>query len=378
MPAQRRLRGLRLNHRQRLPYRSLQPGDLTLVGPLTRAGDANPTGDATTILNARTTDYPGSFFPDPLAFAHAFPASTPGSSSSLTDTIRYLVTTQSGTLNLTRHGTQRLNLNTVVPQMDPNTVTASNVIYDQIQEIVQSLKFHLPYLGQRFYRLTTDQKPATLNANAQVPGSPKTDPSLTSGAATPDYSDIYYYKIAANIRDYIDTDTQPTLIDPGGTVHPTGKPVSALNGGGSTTNEIWAQGKEISPYLQETAVRVRPGITTNGAGDHPYDLFMDYYMEFWNMSDRDIYAKQQSDATLPNLHGASIRVTNQTLWELSPSPYGPVPSDDGNYQLSKLGATDFEIDLTTGVRVNGSSGAVTPDGGGGFQGGDDDRDHQRS
>ncbi len=341
--------------------RSLQPSDLTLVGPLTLISDDNPSGDATTILNTRKF-YPGSFFPDPLALNHS---TTNGSSAFNTQKqnwLRYLTTTQSGALNLTRHGTQRLNLNDVVPYTDPNTVAATGTIQTQVNQIVQALKFHLPYFGERFYRLTTDLNPTTLNDNSQVPGSPKTS---TATPGSTDSSEIYYYKVAANIRDYIDTDTQPTIIQAGGAVYPAGKPVTALNGSGSTSNEVWAVGKESAPYLQEAAIRLRPMVSPNADanGGHPFDLQVDYYLEFWNMSDRDIYASPQADPTLPNLHGATIRITNQNIWELAPSPYGPVQTSDGSYRLSDGGPElDYEIDLTNGVRQNGVNGSLVAGG----------------
>ena len=150
---------------------------------------------------------------------------TPSTSTTLVDAVRYLTTNQSGTLNLSRHGTQRLNLNDVVTATgttsDPYAVATNDAIQMQIYQIVEALKFHLPYFGQRFYRLSTDAKSTTLNDATQVPGSPKTNPATPSGQT--DASEIYYYKVAANLRDYIDNDLQPTVIDEGGTVHPHGQ-----------------------------------------------------------------------------------------------------------------------------------------------------------
>ena len=325
-----------------------------------------PNNDAGAVLATRA-DYPGNFFPDLLAFTHTVKDGTSVFSTPLVDALRYVTTNQSGTLNLTRHGTPRLNLNAVVPYTDPNVVTPTGVVQTQINQIVQTLKFHLPYFGQRFYRLSTDAGPATLNNSAQVPGSPKTDPSVTGNAV--DHSEIYYYKVAANIRDYLDTDTQPTIINAGGMVAPAAKPTSALNGGGGGTNEIWAEGKETAPYLQEAAIRMRPTVHNDPdpvTGNRTFALQVDYYMEFWNMSDRDIYVHQQdADSSLPNLHDATIRVSNQNIWELAPAPYGAVPTDDANdpFRLSNGGPqNDYEIDLTHGVRLNGANGQSVPGG----------------
>ena len=337
------------------------PSDPTLVGPLTLIGDGKAGGDATTIFNNRKL-YPGNFFPDPLAFMHSATTGASAFTTAQSDWLRYLTTNQSGTLNLTRHGTQRLNLNNVVPYT--TTVGTTQL---QVDQIVQTLKFHLPYFGERFYRLTTDGKTTTLNDSSQVPGSPKAAPFVTGSNTDP--SEIYYYKVAANIIDYMDADSQPTIIDPGGTIHPSGKPITGLNGSGSTSNEVWAVGKEVSPYVQEAAIRLRPVVSPNAdsTGGHPFDLQVDYYLEFWNMSDRDIYASPQSDATLPNLHGAVVRVTNQNIWETQTdtpiTAYGPVQCSDGSYRLSDGGPElDYEIDLTTGVRLNGVNGTSIPGG----------------
>ena len=51
--------------------RSLQPGDLTIVGALTKAADSNAGSDAEAVVNTRSK-FPGGFFPDPLAFCPRF------------------------------------------------------------------------------------------------------------------------------------------------------------------------------------------------------------------------------------------------------------------------------------------------------------------
>ncbi len=344
------------------------PGDLTLVGPLTRIGDSNAANDASTILSTRSL-YPGNFFPDPMGFAHGFPtpaaSPSPGASgTSLVDTIRYLTTSQSGALNLTRHGTQRLNLNDVVvapaPGSDPTVPATQQTLQNEVNQIVQTLKFHLPYFGERFYRLTTDAAATTLNDATQVPGSPKSSPTTVGN----DHSEIYYYKVAANLIDYLDTDSQPTIIDSNGNVVAQTSVIGAINGGGSA-NDIWAQGKEAAPYLQEAAVRIRANITPHAANGtastvpHSFDLRIDYYLEFWNMSDRDIYASPPSaGSTAANLHGATVLVTNQPTWEMT-SPYGNFLCDGSNpLLLTYPPYMDCQVDLTNGVQLNGAGPAL--------------------
>ena len=326
--------------------RPLQPGDLTLVGPLTQAGDGDPNDDALAITNTRL-NYPGNFFPDPLAFAHALPAST--STPTLADKLRYLTTNQSGTLNLTRHGTQRLNLNGIFPKptatTNPETPPAAAVTQSAVDQIVQTLKFHLPDFGQRFYRTSTDTSSATLNAKQVAATGNISDPAT-----------IYLYKVAANICDYLDTDSQPTMILAGGTVDttPVGYGTSTLNDDQST-NTYWAQGKESSPLIQEVVVRYRPIVGTTAAGSplapHDFDLQVDYYIEFWNMTDRDIYATKQSGAlsAAPHLNDASVFVREQQGW----AAYAAFTSDHTGGVFTPTGDTQGLL-----LPSNGSMGPL--------------------
>ena len=120
---------------------------------------------------------------------------------------RYLTTNQSSALNLSRHGSQRLNLNSTI-----STSKAPAVIQTQVDQLVQTLEYHLPNFGERFYRTNSGR----LNDATQVPGSPYSG-TYNSPPAN-NHSQIYYYKVAANLRDYVDADSQPTMIGTGGTV----------------------------------------------------------------------------------------------------------------------------------------------------------------
>ena len=69
-------------------------------------------------------------------------------------------------------------------------------IRKQLDRIVKTIENCLPNFGQRFYRA----------------GSNKNSLDVSS-AGSPSHRTIYLNKIAANIRDYIDSDSQPTIID---------------------------------------------------------------------------------------------------------------------------------------------------------------------
>ena len=335
--------------------RSARPSDMILDGALTLY-DATGADDAMKVINTRLA-YPGFFLPDPLAIFHSVDSGTGASSISTaagsnglpspTDVLRYLTTTQSGTLNLTRHGTQRLNLDAVT------TIDAKNpVTMPEIRKLVEAIRYHLPNWGQRFYR--------TVNPDAMTtPASTKSSVlNSTSAVATQD-AEVYFYKTAANLRDYIDADHQPTIIlAPTTTAKPTlysgGAPTAPMGSESNGPNPVWAQGKEDAPFLQEAVVRYRPAITNSGAN---YTLTVDYYLEFWNMSDRDVTAAQ--------LGQSFVRISNQQPWQCAriaasggkpsagavPTLAGPIPGD----AFTKFGPStdgpgrDFNLDLIRGV-----------------------------
>ena len=339
--------------------RSVLPRDMFLSGALAGFPTVfNPVASTHTVLDTRGA-YPGSFLPEPLAFAHvANGSSSSPLSTAAIDGLRYLTTTQSGSLNLTRHGTQRLNLNA------PTTIDAANpVTMPEIRKLVEAIRFHLPNWGQRFYRtvnpdpssLSTTQKGTSLNNSNDVPAG---------------NSEIYFYKTAANLRDYVDTDDQPTtIIRPQTGPLPTlwvpgtqiAHPFGSDGQGGDGANYMWAQGKDGAPFLQEAVVRYRPAIQIVGTGSTSqanYTLTVDYYVEFWNMSDHDVKAS--------DLHNPYVRISAQQPWisatidrlpgTLKPTSTSSVPTAGApldNYpgdNTPKAGipgqARDFNIPLT--------------------------------
>lgn len=313
-PGQNRIDNTSQPRENNLP-RSLRPGDMSLPGFLTAINDGSVVANTTQLLATRAA-YPGGVFPDPLAFVHsAGDGKLSDSLKPVVDALRYLTTTQSGTLNYTRHGTQRLNLNDILPKPTvplSETPQTAAVTQNAVDQIVETIKFHLPDFGQRFYRTSTATDSATLNARqvAAIAG-------LSGDPAT-----IYLYKLAANICDYLDTDSQPTMILAGGTVDatPVNYGTAPLNDEQSN-NTYWAQGKESSPLIQEVVVRYRPVVGTGPSPPSPlppqdFDLKVDYYIEFWNMTDRDIYAAPQSGTLkdAPHLNNASVFVRDQQPW----------------------------------------------------------------
>jgi hypothetical protein len=209
------------------------------------------------------------------------------------DANRFVVSVHSSALNLSRGGTLRLNLNQIVSSSTDATAIRSQLdrilagITNSNNFLPPSNTAAMPNFGQRLYRLNTNG--TTLNDTSVVTG--------TAGANQ--RTAIYLQKIAANIRDYIDTDSQPTVVnnDSGFTINTSTIPWNAFAGGisgGNGPNDaaIASVGKEAVPLLTEYAVRVlltswqTNGTGTNRSADFTFRLF--HYFEFWNPTTKDI------------------------------------------------------------------------------------------
>ncbi len=369
--------------------RGVLPSDMILAGLLFNlsGSETSAHSDGDVVINTRAK-YPGSFMADRLAFLHNDPATGAMNASGFSKSIvpeylRYLTTTQSGSLNLTRHGTQRLNLNSSTT-MNPNVP----VTFAEIQRLVETIRFHLPNFGQHFYRTANPDTAAASTKSALLNNS-------TQVTAT--NAEMYLYKTAANLRDYIDVDDQPTMIVkplPGNTVprlydpsntdfakplHPFGSDGS----GGNGNNYMWAQGKDGAPFIQETMVRYRPAVQNSG---DTYSLTVDYYVELWNMSDHDISASSLS----ANGNPPYLRISSQQPWVAtyiqayytgSPSTLmpvrtakpGPAPGfpsayllvdDNGNPTAGQTGLVrDFNLDLVNNVYNGDPTGTAPVQGG---------------
>ncbi len=297
------------------------------------------------------------------------------------DGAKFLATIYSGGLNLSRHGTQRVNLNGLgfekaqVPTKVTSGATTVDApiatdaeIYKQIEQVVQTIKYHAPKFGQRFYRNSAAVDPTTLNAEIVL-------------ETTDDrHQSIYLHKVAANIRDYIDPDSQPTLIlappsvpAPTLTTPPSIAPrapaVDAMYAG-DNKNKYWAQGKDGAPYIQEAVARFRTACTKVPKA---YSLTVDYYIEIWNMTGQDIYAKALNDPSRRDLNNAFVQVSDTFGWfehkttdtggshigiPLKATNNSPVAGDPDE-------GRNMTIDLVNGVYFGGSAangGTLAPDG----------------
>jgi hypothetical protein len=72
-------------------------------------------------------------------------------------------------------------------------------------------------------------------------------------------------------------------------------------------NDYWAQGKDSAPFLQEAVVRFRSQCSGN-----TYTLKVDYYIEFWNMTGEDVYAKETPGQR--HLSNAFVKIADPVGW----------------------------------------------------------------
>lgn len=333
------------------------PRDLDLAGLLKvvdergAAVSANPDPTADEISNAQSFrdvrfTYPASLFPEALGYRHAvFVDPTLNSTanprpSTIADRLRFLTTIHSGGLNISRHGSQRLNLNEAIPS--DTAPTDATKVKTQLEKVIRTIEFHAPNFGQRFYRKKSDPTPAALNAFDVIGNNISTNES--------DHTLIYLYKTAANIRDYIDKDPLPTVVLAGGALAASTKPLMAFH------SPPWACGKDSAPFIQECAVRY-VGNVTGGR----YSLSVDYYVEVWNMSSKDVRASDLGQtpflriANPPKFVGTltSDYALNETDLKADD---GLSPSDSRPRVLPAR--RDFDVDLSNVTYADGSVGEL--------------------
>lgn len=278
----------------------------------------------------------------------------------LGDKSKFLGTVYSGALNQTRSGTQRVNLNGLgfdqTNQSDDDIVKGIRRIMETIKyENVDDKVSHAPKFHQRFYRNSTQPQALVLNREE----------------VDVRFRDLYLAKVAANIKDYIDPDGYPTMLQedptsgPGSytkfVLAPRVAPEHAFGIDGALTgapNPMWAQGKDSAPYAQEVMTRLR-GLKSGSN----FEIEVDYYIEFWNMTDKDVYAGTAPDTNSVSLNGADIKISGQfgfvgTRENSRIDLVSQTPAVDIGRSSGPL--RDMVLDLVNNVRMG--SGAAAPRG----------------
>ncbi len=197
-------------------------------------------------------------------------APDPGSQP-LEEVVRFYGTVFSFSNELSSFGRRRVNLNALIEdETDPGKIRAQ---VDSVAEIIQR---DLPEFGQRFY-------PALAGPDAARRAS------------------MYVTKIATNIRDYIDRDAQPTILDATGSVL-----TAPVAGDGWPGDEPpRSLGKEAAPYLTEYAWTARELSWQRTGPSASYRIAIDQYLEFSNPTTTPV--------TLPA--SAKLTVTQRPAWK---------------------------------------------------------------
>ena len=323
----------------------LSAAEIRLDGSWGTSTDDKLRSAAGNVISARSS-LAGQF---PTALTAALPASLtdPATAAEL----RFLTTTHSAGLDLSRGGFKRFNINTV-------TNGDKRTGLDRIVAAITNTNAS-PLFGQRFYRLANNA--AGLNSTSAV---------STNHAA------IYLQKIAANIYDYLDADDQPTVISNNSSFSlVTGKPtvgILPLGAGTAGPNPIAAMGVENVPRLQEYAVHMRVRsmrwdatnnnsfgfvFNTNDGATNPtiasYEIWLDHYFEFWNPGTRNF----------TNSPDTFLKIFDQPAW--GPGSGGGVVTGNasrgsGSFVTNDRASSEIPlIDALTGAPVIFPAGEVT-------------------
>ena len=252
------------------------------------------------------------FLVDPLWIAKA-------SEQEHVDALRYHYTTSSYSNELAGTGRRRVNLNELIT----NSFAPEDIAGD-LDDIIWVITGEHPFADEA-------GGSDTLFTDAPVEEGPLPDfgDRFYSGSADGINADrkalLYLIRLAANIRDYIDSDSQPTMVHADSSIPAAGRPAA---GWGFTSAPPMAVGKEKLPYLQEHAWK---GFIQSWSLEDTVvtaDLRFDHYFELYNPYTEAI--------TLPE--GAFLKVYDMPSWLT------------GSYNGGQLTPPDIELDLSN-VRI---------------------------
>ena len=284
---------------------------------------------------------------------------------------KYLVSTVSSGLDLSRSGAKRLDLNKVVDDSldgaseisygsgrkgpDLFAGSATTKIPEAIRRIREAIKANAPRFGQRFYRSTNTSW--TTNPTVDSLAGDKNSGSVVSTAD----ADLYLLKLATNIYDFISPAVNPTVLDQSGNIvlavdaeHPVAR-LDELDfdyDPAGNTNPVAAMGKKALPSLTEYAWSVRtlyshkfkPKDPVEGAAI--YEFVVDHYFEFWNMS------KDTVDPAAGDL-GPDPYIVLQDQPFITSKDKIPRDTDKNTDDVGE--GRDFKIKLTDEFLVNGAA-----------------------
>ena len=309
----------------KLAVADLDLGAIPLVGgaPLTAGDTVTNSG----IINFRTTI--------PMLDARFLNRVGGQLAPDVHETTKFYETVFSLSDDLAGNGRRRANINALVTSPpNPTTATPATSIAANIDDIV--------YVIAGTHLVTGGFGPSPTGGARVFENGPVFSNTLTnfgsrfwtsSPTPTTDQQNMYLERIAANIRDYVDSDSQPTYIDISDQVQSGSRITLAWRAG----SEPRALGKEGLPYLQE---HTWVGLENSMSGDdtttpRSYNVQVDHYFEFYNPYTRDFIAPP----------GTIIRVYNQPSW------------DAGTFAALQL--LDIDIDISGQTFPAGQAMVVT-------------------
>jgi Tfp pilus assembly protein PilX len=191
-------------------------------------------------------------------------------------------------------GNLAINLNEFV-----TTNTTASAITSQVNTIATAITNNIPTFGTRYYQATP----------------PSADDQLK-----------YAKKIAANIRDFIDSDNTATVITKDGNAYTGASPtMGGLLPYNADIEEIPIVGKEKGPFLNEYVVAYRvisPENTTAGStADATITIRFAHYVELFNITSQDITYSQLG----PN---PRVIIANQHRWSNNREGQNPLTPAD--------------------------------------------------
>lgn len=306
----------------------------------------------------------GTNFPTPATMA-----TVPGAPANFYPDNKFVVTTLSSALNFSRGGIQRVNLNQVVPATD-TAATPAMTIRSELDRIIATITHQsgatvagnrktaaMPLFGQRFYKpvaypfANSNLASANLNSTNGI--------KSTDACGANSRTNLYLQKIAANIRDYIDTDAQPTVVlnNPSLQVRGNSQSFMPLNGTSVTGNtatdtEVAAFGKEAVPLLTEFAIRGLLKKLTPGASTADFEFDLIFYFEFWNPTSKDI--------PVASLGNPSLRIMNLFNWDVGTGTIDPATPPVLNIPLTQFGVTTFPANSFTVLTTESAGDSTCP------------------
>lgn len=228
---------------------------------------------------------------------------------------RFYTTYSSFASELAGTGQRRININALVTD-GPNAQSPASQgdITGDLQDIIYAITgTQTPSLGSGTGRVFNNLP----NTNSPLPNFGNR--FFAASTPSPQQTEIYLKKIAANIRDYIDNDSQPTFVNSAGQVVSGTRPADCWQTG------QWPQaiGKETAPFYTEHAM---VGIEKAWTSGNPArgTLKIDHYIEFSNPSTKDYTAPA----------GSFVKLTNLMSWKAGAHPW--IEPDDFEMDISGI------------------------------------------